>query len=44
MEINIYIIFAILIVLVCIAYYLLNQQEQFRNKNLLRIKAKENQP
>jgi hypothetical protein len=43
MEINIYIIITIIIVLICITYYIMTQQENFKEKNLLRIKAKINQ-
>ncbi len=45
MEINVYIILAIFIVLICLVYYFMTQQENlknenFRSKELLRIKAK----
>jgi hypothetical protein len=47
MEINIYIILAIIVVLMCMIYYFMTQQENlknenFRSKDLLRIKAKLN--
>lgn len=37
MEVNIYIIILIIMVLISITYYVMVQQEKFRNTNLKRI-------
>ena len=33
MEINIYIIIAIIVVLICITYYIMTQQENFKSES-----------